>query len=79
MPKIIIYSTPSCTYCVLAKEFFKKNNVDYIDYNVAEDVKKREEMIKKSGQMGVPVIDVDGEIIIGFDKPRLIEKLNIRI
>jgi len=78
MSKIIIYSTPSCPYCILAKEFFKKNDIEYIDYNVAEDIEKREEMIKKSGQMGVPVIDINGEIIIGFDKPRLSELLKIK-
>ena len=68
MKKVIIYSTPTCPYCVMAKDFFKENNIEFTDLNVAEDEKAREEMIKKTKQMGVPVIDIDGEIIIGFDK-----------
>ena len=62
----------------MVKDFFKEHDFNYTDYNVAEDAKKREEMITKSGQMGVPVIDVDGEIIIGFDKPRLSGILKIQ-
>lgn len=69
--KVIIYSTRTCPYCKLAKEFLKNNNIDFIDYDVGENREKLEEMVKKSGQLGVPVIDIDGEIIIGFDKERL--------
>jgi glutaredoxin 3 len=69
--KIQIYSTPTCPYCVMAKEFFKEKGIEFADYNVAEDQAKAQEMVKKSGQMGVPVIDVDGEIIVGFDKARI--------
>lgn len=61
----------------MAKDFFKENNVVFTDFNVAEDKKAREEMIKKTSQMGVPVIDIDGEIIIGFDKPKISEVLGI--
>lgn len=71
---ITIYTTPTCVYCQMAKKFFGENNISYSEKNVAMDSEAREEMIKKSGQMGVPVIDIDGEIIIGFDKSRL-EKL----
>ena len=71
MAKIKIYSTSTCPYCEMAKEYFKKNNVVYEDYDVAEDEKAREEMIQKSKQMGVPVIDIDGKIIIGFNKPEI--------
>lgn len=76
--KVSIYSTPVCTYCNQAKEFFKANNVAFEEFNVAADLAKRQEMIDKTGQMGVPVILVDNEIIIGFDRPRLSELLNIR-
>ena len=69
--KIEVYSTPSCPYCVMAKEYFKEKGVEFTDYNVAEDQDKAKEMMEKSGQMGVPVIDIDGEIIIGFDKARI--------
>ena len=72
-----IYTTPTCVYCQMAKEFFKENNVQYQEHDVSSDAKAREEMINKSGQMGVPVIDVEGEIIIGFDKERLSELLRI--
>lgn len=76
--KIKIYSTPICVYCRMAKEFFKKNNVEFEEVNVAADREAAEEMVKKSHQMGVPVIDIDGEIFIGFDRRDLEEKLGIR-
>ncbi|MBI2640626.1 MAG: glutaredoxin family protein [Candidatus Sungbacteria bacterium] len=77
MPKVKIYTTPSCVYCKMVKEFFAKNSVEYEEKNVAADTQARDEMIAKSGQMGVPVIDVDGKIIIGFDQPRLKETLGL--
>jgi len=69
--KIIVYSTTTCPYCNIAKNFLKSKKVEFIDVNVGLDQEKAHEMIKKSGQMGVPVIDIDGEIIIGFDKPKI--------
>jgi len=69
--KVKIYSTPSCPYCIMAKEFFKENNIDFEDFNVAENQEAREEMIEKSGQMGVPVIIIDNEVIVGFDKEKI--------
>ncbi|MBI2889059.1 MAG: NrdH-redoxin [Candidatus Liptonbacteria bacterium] len=69
--KVEIYSTPSCQFCRAAKEFFKRHNVQYADYNVAEDEAKREEMVKRSGQLGVPVIFVGEEMVVGFDEPAL--------
>ncbi|TSD03601.1 MAG: glutaredoxin-like protein, YruB-family [Parcubacteria group bacterium Greene0714_36] len=77
MPKVTIYSTPFCVYCKMAKEFFGKNNVAYEEKDVAVDLAARDDMIKKSGQMGVPVIDIDGSIIVGFDQGRLKHLLNI--
>ena len=68
---VTIYSTPTCGYCNMAKDYFKKNNINYQDYNVASDVRKAEEMVQKSGQMGVPVIDINGKIIIGFNQPEI--------
>ncbi len=73
-----IYTTPSCVYCKMAKEFFGKNNVAYEEKNVALDVAARDEMIQKSGQLGVPVIDIDGQIVIGFDQSRLASLLGIK-
>ena len=78
MKKVQIYSTPTCSYCHMAKEFFKKNNVSYEDYNVATDLEKRKEMVDKSGQMGVPVILIDGELIVGFDKAKISRLLGIK-
>ncbi|MCM8785755.1 MAG: thioredoxin family protein [Candidatus Omnitrophica bacterium] len=75
--KVIVYSTKTCPYCRLAKEFLKNNNIEFIDYDVGENREKLEEMIKKSGQMGVPVIDIEGEIVVGFDKERIKEILGI--
>jgi glutaredoxin-like YruB-family protein len=65
---IKIYTTPTCAYCNAAKKYFKENHIPFTEYNVARDMRKAEEMMKKSGQMGVPVIDVKGKIIVGFNK-----------
>ena len=77
MPKIKIYSTQTCPYCVTLKEFLKSKGFGFEDVNVGSDAAAREEMINKSGQMGVPVVDIDGEIIIGFDKQKISKLLNI--
>ncbi len=74
---VIIYSTPSCVYCKMAKAYFDQSGVKYEDKNVAVDEKAREEMIKKSGQLGVPVIDVGGNIVVGFDKSELSRLLGV--
>jgi glutaredoxin-like YruB-family protein len=71
MHKVIIYSTPSCVYCKKAKEYFAQNSVAYEEHDVASDTKAREEMLEESQQLGVPVIDIDGSIIVGFDKKNI--------
>ena len=71
MSHVTIYTTPSCVYCKMTKEFFAKNGVQYEELNVATDAKAREDMVAKSHQLGVPVIDVDGSIVIGFDQKNL--------
>jgi len=78
MQNVTIYSTPTCVYCNLAKTFFKNNSVAYTEHNVATDLARRKEMIDKTGQMGVPVIDANGQVIIGFDEPRLRTVLGIK-
>jgi len=75
--QVTIYSTPTCHFCHEAKEFLKEKNIAYTDYNVGEDLEKRQEMIQKSGQMGVPVIMVGEEMMVGFDKERLSAALGI--
>ncbi len=77
MKNVTIYSTPTCHFCHAAKEFFKKNNIEFTDYNVAEDNTKRTEMLERSGQMGVPVIFIESEMIIGFNEKRLKDLLGI--
>jgi len=71
MGNVIVYSTTTCPFCVMVKDWLKEKNVEYSDFNVGLDQEKAKEMMEKSGQMGVPVIDIEGEIIIGFDKPKL--------
>lgn len=75
---IRIFSTPSCPYCVTLKEFLKEHGFAFEDINVAADAQAREEMIQKSKQMGVPVIEIDGQIIIGFDRSKIVQLLNIK-
>ena len=66
-----IYSTPSCGYCNKAKDYLRTNSIAFTEYNVASDQRKAEEMVRKSGQMGVPVIDINGKIIVGFNQPEI--------
>lgn len=77
MKTVTIYSTPSCHFCHMAKDYLNEKNVVYTDYNVAEDMEKRAEMVKKSGQMGVPVIQIDNELFVGFQKDKINELLGI--
>ena len=76
-PEVKIYTTPTCAFCHAAKEFFREHNIKFEEFNVATDAKARDEMIKKSGQLGVPVIDVGGKLIIGFNRIKLAEILGI--
>ena len=75
---VTVYSTPACQWCRLTKEFFRENNVKFTDFNVAADSKARDEMLKKTGQLGVPVTDIDGKIVIGFDRKELGRLLGIK-
>jgi len=76
--KIIIYSTPTCPYCYKVKDWLKEHNLDFEDINVAENHEAAKDMIEKSGQRGVPVIDINGKIVIGFDIDKLKELLKIK-
>jgi len=73
--QVTIYSTPVCHFCEAAKEFFKENDVTYTEYDVAADADKRQEMIDMTGQMGVPVIQIGQDIVIGFDEDKVKELL----
>jgi glutaredoxin-like YruB-family protein len=77
MAKVSIYSTPTCHFCGLAKDFLKEHNIPYTEYNVATDLERRQEMKTLSGQMGVPVINVDGKIIVGYDEATLAKAVGV--
>lgn len=77
MKKVIIYSTPTCHFCHLAKDFFNEKGVAFEEKDVMTDLPARQEMMTKSGQMGVPVIDIEGKIIVGFDEPTISAELGI--
>lgn len=72
MTKITLYGTPTCPWCVKAKELMEQNDIGFEYVDVSSDDKGREDMIEKSGQMGVPVLDIDGEIVVGFDKDKIL-------
>lgn len=74
---VTIYSTPVCHFCNAAKDFFKENNVEYTEHDVASDADKRQEMVDMTGQMGVPVIRIGDDVIIGYDEPKLKELLDL--
>lgn len=74
---VTIYSTPVCHYCHAAKEFFSENNIAYTEINVAQDQEKRQEMIDMTGQMGVPVIRIENDVIVGFDEAKIKELLAV--
>ena len=73
-----IFSTPSCAYCDTLKKFLESKKIEFEDIDVSKDEKALEEIIKKSGQMNVPIVDIDGQIIIGFDKEKICNLLNIK-
>ena len=76
MAEVKVYSTPTCPWCAKTKEYLKQKGVDFDDINVAEDIQGRTEMMHKSGQMGVPQIEINGRMIIGFNKEALDEELS---
>ncbi|MGM0482472.1 MAG: glutaredoxin family protein [Patescibacteria group bacterium] len=75
MKEVTIYSTPTCVYCEMAKEFFREKEVGFTDHDVSRDTEKRQEMVEKSGQMGVPVIFIGEDMVIGFDRDKVEELL----
>lgn len=78
MKNITIYSTPTCVYCNMAKNFFTENKMAFTEYDVATDFTKRKEMIEKTGQMGVPVILIGEDVVIGFDEDKIKQNLGIK-
>ncbi|MGB9598373.1 MAG: glutaredoxin family protein [Minisyncoccales bacterium] len=78
MKKVIVYSTPFCHFCHSLKEYLKENKIPFEDFDVSQDEEKLKEMVKKSGQMGVPVIEIDNQIIVGFDKEKIDQALELK-
>lgn len=74
---IKVYSTPTCPWCTKVKSYLQSKNVEFSDINVAENVEERKEMMELSGQSGVPVVNIDGKIIVGFDKTAIDTTLNL--
>jgi len=77
MEKVKVYSTPTCPWCIKAKEFLEENKVEFENIDVSSDQKASEEMVERSGQMGVPVIDIGGTIIVGFDQEKIKQTLKL--
>ena len=75
--RIIVYSTATCPHCIRLKEFLKTSNIEFENIDVSADPAKADEMVEKSGQMGVPVVDIDGDIVVGFDRDSISQKLGI--
>ena len=78
MSKVTIYSTPTCHFCHMAKDYFTSKGIVFEDFDVSLNMEKRKEMVEKSGQMGVPVILIDSNLIVGFDKPKIMNLLGIK-
>ena len=78
MANVKIYSTPTCPYCKMAKQFLTENNLQFEDIDVSSNQSAAQEMISKSGQMGVPVLDINGQIVVGFDKGKIKQLLGIK-
>ena len=70
-PKVVVFSTPTCSFCNLAKRYFKEKNIRFVDVDVSKDQSGARDMMRRTGQMGVPVILINNKAIVGFDKPKI--------
>jgi glutaredoxin-like YruB-family protein len=77
-PKVIVFSTPTCSYCNAAKSYFRQKGVKYKDVDVSRDAAAARDMVRRSGQQGVPVIDIGGKVIVGFDRPKINQLLGLK-
>jgi glutaredoxin-like YruB-family protein len=77
LPKVRVFTTPTCPFCYALKEFLKEHNIEFEEIDVSRDEKAAMEMIEKSGQMGVPVAEINGQIVVGFDKEKISQLLNL--
>lgn len=77
-PKVILFTTPTCSFCTAAKRYFREKNIKFTEVDVSKDQKAAQDMVRKTGQMGVPVILINNRPIVGFDKPKINAMLNIK-
>jgi glutaredoxin-like YruB-family protein len=77
-PKVVVFSTPTCSFCNQAKRYFKEKNIRFVDVDVSKDQSGARDMMRRTGQMGVPVILINNKAIVGFDKPKINQILNIK-
>jgi glutaredoxin 3 len=76
--RVIVFSTPTCSYCNMAKQYFRRNKIRFKDVDVSRDPAAARDLVRRTGQMGVPVIDINGKLIVGFDKPQINRLLDIK-
>jgi len=77
-PRVIVFTTPTCTYCTAAKRYLRQNNIRFREVDVSRDAAAARDMLRRAGSMGVPVLDIGGQIVRGFDRPKIDELLNIK-
>ncbi len=77
-PKVVVFSTPTCSFCNAAKRYFRERNIRYTDVDVSRDQSAARDMMRRTGQMGVPVIIINDKPIVGFDKPKINQMLNLK-
>ena len=77
-PKVLVFSTSTCSFCNMAKNYFRQKGIKFTDIDVSRDQAAARDMVRRSGQMGVPVIDIGGKIIVGFDRPKINSLLGIK-
>jgi glutaredoxin 3 len=76
-PRVIVFSTPTCSFCNMAKKYFREKGIKFKDVDVSRDPVAARDMVRRSGQQGVPVIDIGGKIVVGFDRPKIDKYLGI--
>ena len=76
-PRVIVFSTPTCSFCNMAKKYFREKGIKFRDVDVSRDPTATRDMVRRSGQQGVPVIDIGGKIVVGFDRPKIDRYLGI--
>ncbi len=77
-PRVIIFTTPTCSFCNMAKQYFRQRNIKFTEVDVSRDAAAARDMMRRSGQMGVPVIDIGGKIVVGFDRPKIDRLLGLK-